>query len=77
MPGKTICLLIMLFFPLFATAQNSIDKLVDELSTTGNADFTSIVQRNPKTKAIEKVVKKQPNSTKRPRQPALTGKLQL
>ena len=47
----------MLFFPLFATAQNSIDKLVDELSTTGNADFTSIVQRNPKTKAIEKVVK--------------------
>ena len=58
MPGKTICLLIMLFFPLFATAQNSIDKLVDELSTTGNADFTSIVQRNPKTKAIEKVVKK-------------------
>ena len=58
MPGKTICLLIMSFFPLFATAQNSIDKLVDELSTTGNADFTSIVQRNPKTKAIEKVVKK-------------------
>lgn len=58
MPGKAIYLIIMLFFPLFATAQNSVDQLVDELSTTGNADFTSIVQRNPKTKAVEKVVKK-------------------
>lgn len=58
MPGKAIYLIIMLFFPLFATAQNCIDQLVDELSTTGNADFTSIVQRNPKTKAVEKVVKK-------------------
>ena len=40
-----------------ATAQNSIDKLVANLSTSGNTTFTSIVTRNKKTKAVEKVIK--------------------
>lgn len=41
-----------------AHAQNSIDRLVDEFSTVGSSKFTSVVQRNPKTRAVEKVVKK-------------------
>lgn len=40
-----------------ATAQNSIDKLVANLSTSGNTTFTSIVTRNKKTRAVEKVIK--------------------
>ena len=47
-----------MIMPLFAAAQNSIDQMVDEFSTLGGAKFTSVVQRNPKTRAIEKVVKK-------------------
>lgn len=55
---KTIYILLLAVFPLAAAAQNSIDRVVGEFSTTGNAEFTSVVQRNPKTRAIEKVVKK-------------------
>lgn len=40
-----------------ATAQNSIDNLVDKYSTTGSSKFTSAVERNPKTRAVVKVVK--------------------
>lgn len=58
MARKTIYMLALMLMPLFAAAQNSIDEMVDELSTIGGAKFTSVVQRNPKTRAIEKVVKK-------------------
>lgn len=58
MARKTIYMLALMLMPLFAAAQNSIDHMVDELSTIGGAEFTSVVQRNPKTRAIEKVVKK-------------------
>jgi hypothetical protein len=40
-----------------ATSPNRIDKLVENLSTGGNTTFTSIVTRNKKTRAVEKVIK--------------------
>lgn len=40
-----------------ATSPNKIDKLVENLSTGGNTTFTSIVTRNKKTRAVEKVIK--------------------
>lgn len=40
-----------------ATSPNKIDKLVENLSTSGNTTFTSIVTRNKKTRAVEKVIK--------------------
>ena len=40
-----------------ATSPNKIDKLVENLSTGGKATFTSIVTRNKKTRAVEKVIK--------------------
>lgn len=40
-----------------AAAQNRIDELTDKFSTFGNSNYTSVVERNPKTKKIEKVVK--------------------
>ncbi len=58
MARKILYVLALMLLPLCAAAQNSIDHMVDELSTIGGAEFTSVVQRNPKTRAIEKVVKK-------------------
>ena len=40
-----------------ATSPNRIDKLVENLSANGKATFTSIVTRNKKTRAVEKVIK--------------------
>lgn len=40
-----------------ATSPNRIDKLVENLSTGGKTTFTSIVTRNKKTRAVEKVIK--------------------
>ncbi|MBQ8047771.1 MAG: DUF5024 domain-containing protein [Prevotella sp.] len=40
-----------------ATAQNKIDKLVDQFNTVGSASYTSVVERNPKTREVQKVVK--------------------
>ena len=40
-----------------AAVQNSIDELVENLSTSGNTTFTSIVTRNKKTRAVERVIK--------------------
>lgn len=40
-----------------ATAQNSIDELVDRVKVTGNFKYTSAVERGPKTHAVERVVK--------------------
>lgn len=51
----TIVLLLMA--AMKATAQNSIDKLVEKISTMGSVTFTSVVDRNPSTKEVEKVVK--------------------
>lgn len=38
--------------------QNSIDRMVDNLSTTGGSTFTSAVERNPKTRKVERVVRR-------------------
>ena len=38
-------------------AQNSIDELVENFSTLGSAKFTSVVDRDPKTRRVLKVVK--------------------
>ena len=38
-------------------AQNSIDKLVNCFSQTGNCTYTFVVKRNPDNKKVEKVVK--------------------
>ncbi len=48
----------MLFLPLALHAQNKIDDMVQRYSTVGEATFTTVVQRNPSTRAVEKVVKK-------------------
>lgn len=42
---------------LGAQAQNKIDKLVDTYSTLGSSVFTTAVKRDPKTRAVKKVVK--------------------
>ena len=39
------------------TTQNRIDELVENLSVGGQVTFTSIVTRNKKTRAVERVVK--------------------
>ena len=55
---KTIAAFIISFlFSLSSVAQNRIDELIENLSTSGNTSFTSIVTRNKRTKAVEKVVK--------------------
>lgn len=48
----------MFFLPLGLHAQNKIDDVVQRYSTVGSATFTTVVQRNPSTHAVEKVVKK-------------------
>ena len=52
-----LCMLGMLFTTLAISAQNSIDKAVDEYSSIGKSTFTSAVERDPKTRKVLKVVK--------------------
>ncbi len=52
---STLC--VSLLFAVAAQAQNSIDNLVDDFSTLGSSKFTSVVERNPKTRQVVKVVK--------------------
>ena len=52
-----LCMLGMLFTTLAISAQNSIDKAVDEYSSIGKSTFTSAVERYPKTRKVLKVVK--------------------
>ena len=40
-----------------AEAQNRIDDLVENYSTLGSSTFTSAVERNPQTHAVQRVVK--------------------
>ena len=51
-------LLVALFMAVSIQAQNSIDKMVTQYSSVGGSVFTSAVQRNPKTRKVEKVVKR-------------------
>ncbi len=52
-----LCMLGMLFTTLAISAQNSIDKAVDEYSSIGKSTFTSAVERDLKTRKVLKVVK--------------------
>lgn len=49
-------LLVVLALP--ACAQNGIDRMVEKFSTVGGSKFTTVVQRDPKTRKVEKVVKR-------------------
>lgn len=40
-----------------ALGQNSIDRLIDDCSLVGRSKLTSAVERDPKTRKIQKVVK--------------------
>ena len=58
MRRKTLfCTLIMLITTLALSAQNAIDKAVDEYSSIGKSTFTSAVERDPQTRKVLKVVK--------------------
>ena len=50
-------MLAMLLTTLALSAQNAIDKAVDEYSSVGKSTFTSAVERDPKTRKVLKVVK--------------------
>ena len=52
-----ICTLALLIAPLALSAQNAIDKAVDEYSSIGKSSFTSAVERDPNTRKVLKVVK--------------------
>lgn len=55
---KTLfCTLIMLITTLALSAQNAIDKAVDEYASIGKSTFTSAVERDPQTRKVLKVVK--------------------
>ncbi len=54
---KTACILLFLAgMALPAMAQNSIDRMVKQHSTTGKSTFTSAVERDPATRKVVKVV---------------------
>ena len=49
--------LISLITVVSASAQNSIDRFVDNESTIGRSKFTSVVERDPETREVVRVVK--------------------
>jgi len=55
--NRLVTLCLFLLMGIAAQAQNSIDELVDNISTLGSSKFTSVVERDPKTRRINKVVK--------------------
>lgn len=54
---RLMALLMGCLVALPAAAQNRIDELVENFSTTGSAKFTSAVERDPKTRRVQKAVK--------------------
>lgn len=55
---RILSFIIALWMAVTMQAQNSIDRMVDNYSSVGGSTFTSAVQRNPKTRRVEKVVKR-------------------
>ncbi|MCM1313551.1 MAG: DUF5024 domain-containing protein [Bacteroides sp.] len=53
----TVLTLMFWGIMLKCTAQNKIDEAVDNFSSAGTSTFTSVVERNPKTHKVNKVVK--------------------
>lgn len=58
MPKKYLSVVLMALSCLMASAQNSIDRMVEQYSTLGGSSFVTAVKRNPKTHKVEKVVKR-------------------
>ncbi len=58
MPKRFALILLTMFVCLVAGAQNSIDRMVERYSTVGGSSFVTAVKRNPKTRKVEKVVKR-------------------
>ncbi len=58
MPRRYLLVPLMLLVSVVATAQNSIDRMVERFSTMGGSSFVTAVKRNPKTRKVEKVVKR-------------------
>ena len=54
---RVIIMAMTFLFSVTASAQNEIDRLVDQFSTVGWSTFTSAVERDPKTHKIVKTVK--------------------
>ena len=50
-------LFAVVFGVVTMSAQNEIDRMVENYSSTGRSTFTSAVERNPRTRKIVKVVK--------------------
>jgi len=57
MKQRIILLLISLAAVASLSAQNRIDRFVDNESTLGPSKFTSVVERDPKTQKVVRVVK--------------------
>lgn len=58
MTGRIITTVLTLFCAvMLATAQNRIDKMAEDFSSVGSGKFTSVIERNPNSRKIEKVVK--------------------
>lgn len=53
-----ITLFALLTFATSAAAQERIEWLLDKISNAGQSNYSSIVERNPQTREIKKVVKK-------------------
>lgn len=54
---KLVALCFFFLMGVASHAQNSIDEMVENFSTLGSSRFTSVVDRDPKTRKITKVVK--------------------
>ena len=54
---RVFIMAMTLLHSVTASAQNEIDRLVDQFSTVGWSTFTSAVERDPKTHKIVKTVK--------------------
>jgi len=57
MKQRLLILLTFAFATLAATAQNRIDRFVDNESTLGRSKYTSVVERDPDTREVTRVVK--------------------
>ena len=57
MKRRIIILLSLLIASVIVSAQNGIDRFVDNESTIGRSKFTSVVERDPQTRVVIRVVK--------------------
>lgn len=57
MKQRLLILLTFALATLTATAQNRIDRFVDNESTLGRSRYTSVVERDPDTREVTRVVK--------------------